>query len=109
MFNMQKTAGPSTKLSKNDERIIHLLQALGESSRYKMFKILLQKKQLCVSEIAERLELSVPAVSQHFRTFELVGIVRKERMGQKICYQLKDSDEVIKKLIKITGKPNKGD
>ncbi len=109
MFNMQKTAGPSTKLSKNDERIIHLLQALGESSRYKMFKILLQKKQLCVSEIAERLELSVPAVSQHFRTFELVGIVQKERMGQKICYQLKENDEVIKKLIKITGKPNKGD
>jgi predicted transcriptional regulator len=69
-----------------------------------MFKILLEKKQLCVSEIANKLNVSVPAVSQHFRTFELVGIVEKERMGQKICYQLKDDDDLIKQLIKISAK-----
>lgn len=95
---------PSTKLSRDDERLVHILQALGESSRYKMFKILLDKKQLCVSEIAGRLNLSVPAVSQHFKTFELVGIVEKERMGQKICYQLKNNDQVVKKLINIASK-----
>lgn len=93
-----------TKLNKNDERIIHILQALGDASRYKMFKIMLEKKQLCVSEIASKLNISVPAVSQHFRTFELVGIVEKERMGQKICYQLKDDDQLIKQLIKLSGK-----
>lgn len=92
------------KLNKNDERLIHVLQALGDTSRYKMFKILLEKKQFCVSEIASQLKISVPAVSQHFRTFELVGIVEKERMGQKICYQLKENDELIKQLIKITNK-----
>lgn len=94
----------SSRLSKDDERLVHILQALGESSRYKMFKILLEKKQLCVSEIAGRLNLSVPAVSQHFKTFELVGIVEKERMGQKICYQLKNDDQVVKKLISIASK-----
>lgn len=98
------TKAPIAKLSKNDERLIHILQVLGDTSRYKMFKILLEKKQLCVSEIASKLNISVPAVSQHFRTFELVGIVEKERMGQKICYQLKDDDELIKQLIKISKK-----
>lgn len=92
------------KLSKNDERVVHILQVLGDTSRYKMFKILLERKQLCVSEIANKLSISVPAVSQHFRTFELVGIVEKERMGQKICYQLKADDELIKQLIKIANK-----
>jgi DNA-binding transcriptional ArsR family regulator len=69
-----------------------------------MFKILLEKKQLCVSEIASKLNVSVPAVSQHFRTFELVGIVEKERMGQKICYQLKEDDELVNQLVKIAQK-----
>ncbi len=92
------------KLSKNDERLVHILQVLGDTSRYKMFKILLEKKQFCVSEIAGQLNISVPAVSQHFRTFELVGIVEKERMGQKICYQLKEDDGLVKQLIKIANK-----
>lgn len=94
----------SSKLSKGDERLVHILQALGESNRYKMFKILLENRQLCVSEIANRLDISVPAVSQHFKTFELVGIVEKERMGQKICYQLKEDDKIVKKLINIASK-----
>ncbi len=104
MLNMVIAETPRTKLSKNDERIVHILQVLGDTSRYKIFKILLEKKQLCVSEIANKLNVSVPAVSQHFRTFELVGIVEKERMGQKICYQLKDDDDLIKQLIKISAK-----
>ncbi|MEX2014639.1 MAG: metalloregulator ArsR/SmtB family transcription factor [Candidatus Saccharimonadales bacterium] len=101
---MSTKSTAAEKLSKNDRRIIHILQVLGDTSRYKMFKILLEKKQLCVSEIASKLNISVPAVSQHFRTFELVGIVEKERMGQKICYQLKDNDELINQLVKITNK-----
>lgn len=105
MLNMVTTKNVTTKLSKNDERLVHILQVLGDTNRYKMFKILLGKKQLCVSEIANKLNISVPAVSQHFRTFELVGIVERERMGQKICYKLKDNDELIKQLVNIANKP----
>lgn len=104
MLNMITVKSARTKLNKNDEHVIHILQVLGDTSRYKMFKILLEKKQLCVSEIASKLNISVPAVSQHFRAFELVGIVEKERMGQKICYQLKDDDELIKQLVNIADK-----
>lgn len=98
------TKATLAKLSKNDERLVHVLQVLGDTSRYKMFKILLEKKQFCVSEIAGQLNISVPAVSQHFRAFELVGLVEKERMGQKICYQLKEDDNLVKQLIKISSK-----
>lgn len=107
MLNMNVT-NKASKLSSNDQRIIHTLQVLGDTNRYKMFKILLEKKQLCVSEIASMLNVSVPAISQHFRTFELVGIVEKERMGQKICYQLKEDDLLIEQLVKIA-KDNKGE
>lgn len=86
-------------LNKDDQRKVFVLQALGDKTRYKIFKILLSKKDMCVSEIANSLNISVPAVSQHFKTFELIGLVEKQRMGQKICYQLKNDDKLVKKLI----------
>lgn len=56
---------------------------------------------MCVSEIAEALDISVPAVSQHFRIFELVGLVDKTRYGQKICYTLKSDDQLVQELVRI--------
>lgn len=78
------------------------MQALGDKTRFKMFKIMQNSKQMCVSEIASELGLSVPAVSQNFRIMELVGLVDKQRDGQKMCYELKMSNPLIKKLIQIT-------
>jgi len=89
-------------LDKNEERRVYALNALGDKTRYKIFKILLGKRELCVSEIAESLNISVPAVSQHFKTFELTGIVERKRIGQKICYQLKNDDKLVQKLIGLT-------
>ena len=90
------------KLSETDQRLVHSLQALGDTTRYKMFKLLQRNDNFCVSEIAERLEISPSAVSQHFRTFELLGIVRKERNGQKVCYVLNEQDQLSKKLLDLT-------
>ncbi|MDQ3158968.1 MAG: metalloregulator ArsR/SmtB family transcription factor [bacterium] len=78
-----------------------ILQLLGDSTRYKMFRILSAKHDLCVSEIAERLNISVPAASQHFRAMENAGLVLKKRDGQKMCYMLDDEDAITKTLIKL--------
>ena len=77
------------------------MQLLGDQTRFKMFKILLSGREMCVSEIAEALNISVPAVSQHFRIFELVGLVDKQRYGQKVCYVLKTDDKLVGELVKI--------
>jgi ArsR family transcriptional regulator len=89
------------KLSQREERLINAMQALGDKSRFKMFKIMLSGKEMCVSEIAGALEISVPAVSQHFRVFEFVGLVDRQRYGQKICYALKSDDRLVQELIRI--------
>jgi ArsR family transcriptional regulator len=75
------------------------MSALGDKTRYKIFKLILDNNELCVSEIAELLNISVPAVSQHFRTFELIGLVDKDRIGQKICYKLKLDDPIVTILV----------
>lgn len=91
-----------TTLTKQEERFASIFQLLGDKTRFKIFKILLSGREMCVSEIAEALDISTPAVSQHFRIFELVGLVDKERYGQKVCYKLKSDDVLVHQLIKLT-------
>lgn len=88
-------------LSQHEERVVNAMQSLGDPTRYKMFKLLQQDSKLCVSEIAQNLGISVPAASQHFRIFEYVGIVSKQRNGQKICYELKRTDPLVQKLVHL--------
>lgn len=99
-----KTTNKSPLLTRHDQRLMRAMQALGDENRYKIFKILLTTDELCVSEIADRLSISVPAVSQHFRTFELIGLVEKERKGQKICYSCRDDDAVVREIVKLMNK-----
>jgi DNA-binding transcriptional ArsR family regulator len=89
-------------LSADEERAIRILQLLGDTTRYKIFKLLQNEDEMCVSEIAESLNISVSAVSQHFRNFEMVGLVNKERMGQKICYVLRGEDALIQRIVLLT-------
>jgi DNA-binding transcriptional ArsR family regulator len=92
---MEMTDNKRVALSTREERITSTMQALGDSTRYKIFKLMQSGQEMCVSEIAEAIGVSVPAVSQHFRIFELVGLIDKARYGQKICYQLKDKDDFV--------------
>ncbi len=90
------------ELSSSDERKIFALQILGDKTRYKIFKLLMNSDEMCVSEIASELGVTTSAISQHFRNFEIIGLVDKVRIGQKICYQLKLNDDLVKKLMDIT-------
>ncbi len=90
------------KLNSHEERVVGAMQVLGDKTRFKIFKILQSGKEMCVTEIADAVGISVPAVSQHFRIFEFVGLVDKTRYGQKICYTLKKDDQLVQNLIHIT-------
>jgi DNA-binding transcriptional ArsR family regulator len=93
----------TTTLSLDENRIVHAMQLLGDSTRFKMFKLLSTNEDLCVSEMANRLGISPSAVSQHFRSFEMLGLVTKERDGQRICYVF-TNDELVSELRKLTKK-----
>lgn len=85
-------------MNKHDQKLVHAMQTLGDSTRFRIFKLLLENQNYCVSDIASKLQISVPAVSQHFKTFELVGLVDKTRNGQKICYQIKHDNKFVSQL-----------
>ncbi len=91
----------SEQLSQQEQQTVRIMQLLGDTTRYKMLKIMLHENNMCVSDIAGRLDVSVSAISQHFRSFELAGLVEKHRDGQRVCYALSNNNEVMDYISKL--------
>jgi len=69
-------------------RQAELFKVLGVESRIKIIELLKQKGPLCVNELAEALGISASAVSQHLKLLRHAGLVRNERRGYWIPYQV---------------------
>lgn len=89
------------QVSEDDERMPIILGALGDPGRFRIFKILMEHHDICVTDVASILDITVSAASQQLRVLERIGLVRKERMGQMICYEIKSDDPVVKSLCKL--------
>ena len=102
MLTKQKIQKIQKTLSRGfDERMPFIFSALGDPGRYKIFKLILKQEDACVTDVANVLGVSVPAVSQQFKVLERAGIVRKERFGQTVCYLVKREDPIIEAIIRI--------
>lgn len=102
MLTKQKVLKIQKVLEKGlDERMPLIFSALGDPGRYKIFKLLTKKQDVCVTDVASILGISVPAASQQLKILERTGLVRKIRDGQVICYVVKKDDPVIESIIKV--------
>ncbi len=64
-----------------------IFNLLGDKNRFRILKILIRHGELCVSDLATILKVSVSSVSQHLRILEMSNLVVGERMGQMMCYK----------------------
>ena len=78
-----------------------VFHALSDLGRWRIFRLLAQEHDLCVTDIADVLGISVPAASQQLKVMELTGLVERERRGQMICYQLKQEDPVVRTVLRM--------
>ena len=65
----------------------HPLDALGDPTRRQVFE-LLRSGPRSVGELASKLPVSRPAVSQHLRVLEDAGLVKHRREGTRHLYEL---------------------
>jgi DNA-binding transcriptional ArsR family regulator len=65
----------------------HPLDALGDPTRRLVFE-LLREGPRSVGDLAADLPVSRPAVSQHLRVLEEVGLARHTRQGTRHLYEL---------------------
>ncbi len=79
----------------------HIFQSLADRNRLNLVLLLEQYENISVGELAEAVSLSKPAVSQHMKKLELAGVVRRERFGQRTCYQLQREEPFIQDLLAL--------
>lgn len=69
-------------------KLSRLLALAGNEVRLKILFLLEEEKELCPCDLADILEMSIPAVSQHLRKMKDGDLVRSRRKGQTIFYSL---------------------
>ncbi len=80
-------------------RLSQVLSLAGNDVRMKMLYLLEEENELCVCDLADILEMTIPAVSQHLRKLKDGKILQTRRSGQTIYYSLKEEHlEIIKPL-----------
>ena len=96
-----RQAGASARQHAYDEATLargaQLFTAIGQEGRLHLLVLLLQRGEMCVSEIAASLAEQVPTVSQRLRVLRSEGVVRKRRDGKHIYYAI--ADEHVARLI----------
>ena len=92
------------KVSSMKEKVIEaaglseLFQALADEMRTKIL-YLLSFGELCVCDLAEILETSLPAVSHHLRLLKMMRLVKYHRDGKMVQYSL--ADDHVLRLIQV--------
>jgi ArsR family transcriptional regulator, arsenate/arsenite/antimonite-responsive transcriptional repressor len=69
------------------EKVNLIFEALSSSARRRILSYL-SATDLTAGEIAERFEMSKPALSKHLRILESAGLVKSDKQGQYVHYSL---------------------
>lgn len=80
------------KLQSNEQsfdQLSSLLALAGNEVRLKIMFLLEEENELCPCDLADILEMSIPAISQHLRKMKDGGVIEARRSGQTIFYSLK--------------------
>ena len=81
--------------------LVDVFSLLGDKNRFLIIKLLIEQGEMCVTDLANVLDISVSAVSQHLRILEMSRMVEGERMGQMMCYKSKIYDPNVRKIINL--------
>lgn len=90
------TAAPELE-PKEITDIVKIFKALADKSRLQIINNLAEDQSLCVSDIADRLGMSVSNVSHHLGKLEDLGFVSYDKQGKEVYYYL--DDECIRDIL----------
>ncbi len=71
------------------EQIAELFKGFADPTRVRILS-LLQQRELCVTDIAEAVELSQSAVSHQLRILKQMHLIKFRREGKNLWYSLAD-------------------
>jgi len=74
-----------------EEELARKLSIAGDSTRLQILVLMFDWEKGCVSSVAEAIDTSVATASYHLNLMADNGFLTRNRDGQTICYELKDS------------------
>jgi ArsR family transcriptional regulator, lead/cadmium/zinc/bismuth-responsive transcriptional repressor len=82
-------------------QLSQILSLAGNEVRLKILYLLEQETQLCVCDLSDILQMTIPAVSQHLRKLKDGGVLQSRRQGQTLFYSLREEQlHILKPLFK---------
>ncbi|MBI3335150.1 MAG: winged helix-turn-helix transcriptional regulator [Candidatus Portnoybacteria bacterium] len=89
-----------------EEKLLLVFDALSDPGRLGIFRLLTKRHDICVTDVARIFEISLPAASHQLKILERAGLVKRTRMGQMICYEIKEEDNLVKSIISLFSHEN---
>lgn len=70
------------------EKTSEIFKAMGDPTRLRLIRLLASNMEdrLCVVDLAQKLNISQPAASQHLKILKNVGILYSKREGNRVFY-----------------------
>ena len=81
------------------EYIADLIKGFADPTRVHILSVLLVEQELCVTEIAEKVDLSQSAISHQLRMLKQMQLIKFRREGKNILYSL--ADDHVKTILKM--------
>jgi len=75
--------------------------ALGDKTRFQLYKMLSNESEFCVSQLAHELNITPACVSQHMKILAEAGLVTRVREGQRVCYKVAKESKLAATLNKL--------
>lgn len=80
------------------EQIADLFKGFADPTRVHILSLLLQR-ELCVTEIAEAVEISQSAISHQLRLLKQMHLIKYRREGKNVLYSL--ADDHVKTILQM--------
>jgi len=68
--------------------MVKIFRALGDPTRYRIVRVLLEHEEVPCREISRSFRLSAPALSHHFRVLQECGLMRVRKEGPYHFFRL---------------------
>ncbi|MBP5224313.1 MAG: winged helix-turn-helix transcriptional regulator [Lachnospiraceae bacterium] len=89
------------------QTVADVFKQLNDTTRLRIFWLLCHREK-CVSEIAQLMDMSNPAVSHHLRQLKGAGLITGRREGKEVFYKAAETEtarelhEIIEQVMSIT-------
>ena len=79
--------------------IAELFKGFADPTRVHILALLLSKEELCVTQIAQNVQLSQSAISHQLRLLKQMRLIKYRREGKNILYSL--ADDHVKTILEM--------